>query len=148
MLEFIKSIPTGIFILLSALIAALVTIGVSRSNNYRSASTQFLNIITNELKEIYPTVHHWPESIDTYLKNKYPTIQSAVAQFEKSVPWYKGRGFKKAWEIYRVGTNPVSTSSEQEYHQYMGFTIDDHYIDPCQRLKENIDRLLSYAKQT
>ncbi len=118
----------------------------SKAIEFRAAAKEFRNIVLNELKGIYPSVTNWPQCPSALLTTKFNTLQIAAMEFSASLPWYRRFMFKRAWRIYCVGTNPVSKEATQEYHQYMGFTIDNHYINPQKRLKENIDRLLKYSK--
>jgi hypothetical protein len=118
----------------------------SKAVEFRAAAKDFRNTVLNELKDIYPTTINWPGYPPSLLSAKFAALQVAVAEFEAFMPWYRRFMFKRAWRIYCVGDNPTSKKATQEYHQYMGFTINDHYIDPQKQLKQNIDRLLKYSK--
>ena len=145
-MDFIKEIPSGIFIIISALIGAFFVVRNLRASSFRDAAIKFRSVILEELKIVYPTVTTWPEHPPTFLANKFISLQVAVIEFEAALPWYRRFGFRRAWRIYRVSDEPRSESSEQDYFQYLGATIDDHYIDPRKRLRQNIDRLLKYTR--
>ncbi|MBU3020665.1 hypothetical protein [Aestuariibacter sp. A3R04] len=118
----------------------------AKKANFSDKAKAFESVIRSELSEVYPIPTNWPEHASIYLENKFASIQSAVAAFEVALPWYKRIGFRKAWKLYRVGDNPTHKDTIQEYHQYMGFTINGEYTDPKKQLKINVDRLLKYAK--
>lgn len=127
---------------ITAIIALFTIIAVhrltekrSKAVEFRAAAKDFRNAVLNELKDVYPTVISWPEHPPSLLTNKFAALQVAVAEFEVFMPWYRRFMFNRAWRIYCVGTDPTSKKATQEYHQYMGFTINDHYIDPKKQLK-------------
>ena len=146
---FSDNIPLTITIVLSLFgIIAVHRLASSRAKkaNFSDKAKAFESVIRGELSDVYPIPTNWPEHASTYLENKFANIQSAVAAFEVALPWYKRIGFRQAWKLYRVGDNPTHPNTIQEYHQYMGFTINDEYTDPEKQLKINVDRLLKYAK--
>lgn len=110
----------------------------------RNAAEVFVFAITNELSEVYPLCSKWPEHIDSYLRNRFTNLQSAVLAFR---PFVKDkREFDLAWQFYRIGEYEENVGV-QCYHQYMGFQINDEpVIDPKKQLKKNIDRLLSFSE--
>ena len=141
-----KWIVTTIIALFGIIAVHRLTEKRSKAIEFRAAAKDFRGAVLNELKDIYPTVINWPEYPPSLLTPKFTTLQTAVFEFAAILPWYRRFMFKRAWRIYRVGTDPVSKSKEQDYMQYMGFTINDHYINPQKQLKQNVDRLLSFAK--
>lgn len=131
---FSDNIPLAITIVLSM----FGIIAVHRLVSSRASKANF--------SELYPIPSNWPEHASIQLKNKFANMQSAVAAFEVALPWYQKIGFKRAWKLYRVANNPTHKNIIQEYHQYMGFTINGQYTNPKKQLKINVDRLLQYAK--
>jgi hypothetical protein len=134
--------------LASILVAAFVAYFAYRTvvrKQYVEAAEKFRESVLGQLKDIYPIATDWPDSMDCYLSNKFSALQNSVTTFEFALPWYKRYFFNRAWRIYRVGENGRD-QDKQCYHQYLGFTIDDHYIDPRKQLNKNVDRLLKYAK--
>ena len=108
------------------------------------AANKLVSVFTSELSSIYPVCSKWPENIDSFLKNKFPILQSAIESYK---PFVKNKkGFIKAWDLYRLGKDG-RIIDKQVYHQYMGFQINDEpVVDPEKCIIENIDRILAYAK--
>jgi hypothetical protein len=118
----------------------------NRLNRLGIASTTFRNTILTELKGLYPIPSDWPKDInmlDQRLRQVFPSLQIAVANFKPFVPWYWRWIFDRAWRIYRLGKDGREID-RQLYHQYMSFSDNPNYKD---NFKHNVDKLLSYAKQ-
>jgi len=117
-------------------------------NNYKSrraaACYTFRSAFLSELGTIYPTPANWPANIDNFLRAAFPRLQSAVVNFKPYVPWWHRKSFDNAWFVYRLGSDGREID-QQCYHQYMSFESNPNYKD---KLRENVDRLLSYANET
>lgn len=146
-MENLNSIPTGVFILIGATIAALVAFIVPKINRSREASNHFRQTILNELKDIYPTCSKDPESLNQYLRSKYPALQAAVNQYRHFLPFYRRKAFDKAWDTYRGYENDGS-NLEEHYFQYRDYTLDDEQNDGKGNLKKNVSLLLQFCKKT
>lgn len=155
-MEYFQYLPIWPFTIIAALIGVLGVIHVNRVNAFRAASGKFVNIFTTELKDIYPVPVNWPQSISIFLKSKFTTLQQAVAEFRKSLPWYKRKSFDAAWFRFYCSTGRDIDKNCQAYDHYMGFistsiingkpvTVDTSKTHK-QALKDNVDRLLSFAK--
>ena len=94
------------------------------------------------LEGLYPSPARWPENIVAFLRSIFPKLQAAVADFRRSLPWYRRRAFDRAWFEYRCDTG--REIDLQCYHHYMGFLGQP---DPKLTFKRNVDVLLSFAKQ-
>ncbi len=119
----------------------------NRLNRLAVASTTFRNIILTELKGLYPIPSDWPKDFNVLnyqLRQVFPNLQIAVANFKPFVPWYWRWTFDRAWCIYRLGKNGREID-RQLYHQYMPFADNPNYKD---NFKHNVDNLLKYAKLT
>jgi hypothetical protein len=118
----------------------------NRLNRLAIASTTFRNTILTELKGLYPIPSDWPKDInmlDQRLRQVFPNLQIAVANFRPFVPWYWRWTFDRAWRIYRLGKDGREID-RQLYHQYISFSDNPNYKE---NFKHNVDKLLSYAKQ-
>lgn len=118
----------------------------NKAIEFRAVSKQFRDSVLKELKDVYPVATNWPDHIGIFLTNKFISLQQAVTTFESALPFYKLLFFRRAWRICCVSKSPTNKKITQEYHQYMGVTINGHNVDPQKQLKKNIDRLLKYAK--
>jgi hypothetical protein len=99
------------------------------------------------LEGLYPIPSGWPQDgiiVERMLKEKFPRLQTAVAEFGKSLPWYKQKGFNKAWFIYRLGEDGREIDI-QCYHQYMPFGSNPNFKE---NFKHNVDNLLKFSKLT
>jgi len=129
--------------ILVALFAALVAFSVARRNAFAAASAKFRSAVTSTLCDVYPTPSSWPTNIDGYLRTKFPSLQSAVAEFQRALPIWKRRAFATTWEQYHNAYGrPQDT---QVYHHYAGF---QDMPDPKAELRRRIDALLAYANAT
>jgi hypothetical protein len=146
-MNFLSDIPTGIFILISALIAALVALMVPRINRSREASNNFRHTVLNELKEIYPTCSKEPDSLNEYLRSRYPALQAAINHYRHFLPLYKQPALDKAWNKYR-GYDNDGSNLEEHYFQYRDYTLDDIPNNGKENLKNNVAALLALSKKT
>ena len=138
---------TAIVTLFAVIAVHRLTDKRNKAVEFRASAKSFRNTVLDELKEVYPVVTSWPDHPPAFFSSKFIALQLAVSEFETALPIYKKLLFRRAWRLYRVGKNPTSKKAEQDYFQYMGVTINDHYIDPRKPLKNNVDRLLKYAKK-
>ena len=114
-----------------------------------NACAAFRSSVLNIFIGIYPEPKDWPSdgnSVDRKLQSIFPALQTAVENFRPFVPWLSRRGFNRAWSIYLHGSEANSGS---HYYQYMGYSSPDVEIpDSKATFKANVERLLSYAKET
>ena len=124
-------------------------------NNYKirqaNACVAFRNAIHVELSNVYPNISVWPKDIDSFLKSKFPAIQTAVENFRPFVPWYKKWFFERAWFIYRCGTG--RKIDVQCYHHYIGFVNNgESQHEANERVKKllhkNVKSVLDFANIT
>ncbi len=139
----------GICITLFTVVAVhRLSIHRSKNEHFRKKASEFEKVIKNEFSEIYPIPSNWPENIDGYFRNKFPVIQSAVAEFREILSKNERASFDKAWFIYRLGEDGREID-KQCYHQYMDFRSPDiPYKDPKETFHENVSRLLSFTNKT
>lgn len=129
--------------ILAALVGGLLLLRVQRRNAFRLASTKFRTAVTSALKEIYPLPANWPSDIDAYLRERFPSLQAAVAEFRPHVGLMKRRAFDRAWQRFR---NAYGRPQDvQVYHHYVGFT---DMPEPTKTFQANVDSLLSFADAT
>jgi hypothetical protein len=112
------------------------------------------------LEGLYPIPANWPSEkmmIDRILRDKFPKLQVAVAEFKPFLPHRKRIAFDNAWRIYRVGKDGREID-DQCYFDYMPFkstsmtegiqvTIDTSGTYK-ETFKHNVDDLLKFAEIT
>jgi len=149
MLERLSENPWPVF---GAIALASFVGYVAWRNNFKirraQASQSFRSVILCKLAGLYPIPTNWPTSIDSHLRQIFPELQRAVAEFRPYVPWHARRSFDAAWFVYRLGRDGREID-KQLYHQYMGFTSPGRpVIDPKETFRANVDKLLSFARET
>ncbi len=144
MLEPLLENPWPVFgaVLLAAFVG-YVTWRNNLKNRRAGACDAFRAAVLGKIAGLYPAATNWPENIDDYLRRIFPDLQVAVARFRPFIPWYKRRAFDRAWLCYRSAY--LREIDVQCYHHYIGF---DDQPDPKSTFRDNVDRLLSYAKET
>lgn len=131
----------------------------NKRNRFANASQKFRNTILTELKDVYPHPVNWPKNsldIEPFLKSKFASLQTAVEEFKRTLPWHKRKTFEQAWFRYRCSTG--REIDIQCYHHYMPFistsTVDgkEVTVDNSKTYKEtfkhNVNSLLKFAKKT
>jgi len=129
----------------------------SRKNRRVAAAEKFRAVFYAKLKGLYPTPSLWPQDfnvLDNRLREAFVSLQSAVNEFKRFVPLYRQKGFNLAWRQYRLGEEGQDTE-QQNYKHYQssegaaataGNEITE-ITDGKARFKQNVDKLLSFAKQ-
>jgi len=115
----------------------------ARSERHASACAQFRSKVLSELSALYPTPAYWPENIVGHLRQAFPNLQIAVAEFRPFVPWWRRHAFDRAWFQYHCSTGRAVDS--QVYHHYMAFADQP---SPKETFHRNVSRLLSFAAGT
>ncbi|MGB8339565.1 MAG: hypothetical protein WCD07_12930 [Burkholderiales bacterium] len=147
-----------LILLLTALFAGGLSLHVHQLNAYRTASAKFRAAVLTALEGLYPVPANWPMEagrINIILREAFPALQIATAEFKPFVPWWRKRSFENAWYIYRLGKEGRAIDL-QDYWQYIptiGFGIEngiqvrnDNTATYKNDFKTNVDRLLSHAK--
>jgi hypothetical protein len=91
---------------LTALFGGLLLLYVHRLNARRAAAAKFRAAILGALNSLYTEPVNWPRdamNIDKVLRDAFPALQIAIAEFGPFVPWWRRRAFRKAWHKYRLG---------------------------------------------
>lgn len=134
--------------ILAALFAGLLLLYVNRKNARRTASAKYRAAILEAVAGLYPVSSNWPHNIDAHLRQIFPVLQRATAEFRPYVPWHTRHAYDRAWFVYRLGRSGREID-KQMYHQYMGFTSPDEPInDPKEAFRVNVARLLCFASDT
>jgi hypothetical protein len=134
--------------LLTALVGGLILLYVHRKNAQRAATAKFRAAMFQSLTGLYPVPSSWPANIDSHLRQIFPALQQAIAEFRPYVPWYSRRSYDRAWFVYRLGPDGREID-KQLYHQYMGFTSPgEPVIDPKETFRVNVAALLAFAGET
>ena len=134
--------------ILLALVGWLLLLYVHRKNARRIAAAKFRATLLETLSGLYPVASNWPKNVDTHLRQIFPTLQCAVAEFRPYVSWHARHAYEKAWFVYRLGDGGREID-KQLYHQYMGFTSPgEPVIDPQETFRVNVSKLLGFASET
>lgn len=141
-------IPAPAATLLAALIGGWFLLYVHRKNARRTAAAKYRTALLEAFAGLYPIPTNWPPNIDSHLRQIFPQLQRAVAEFRPYVSWRTRRSFDAAWFVYRLGADGREIDN-QLYHQYMGFTSPgEPVIDPKETFRCNVAKLLSFANET
>ena len=117
-----------------------------RKSRYATACGNFRTSVLRALDGLHPRHASWPRddfAIDPILREAFPALQAAVAEFRPFVPWWQRRAFDRAWFRYHCSTG--RTVDAQGYHHYMAIS---NQPDPKATFHENVSRLLSFAEGT
>lgn len=96
MYEYIQNIPTGLFIVLASLIAALVAVYIHRRNRFIAAANKFRNMILKELEGLFPVNGYWERNEYDRFKNSVPIVKREALEFRTVIPFYQKSEFDKA----------------------------------------------------
>jgi hypothetical protein len=141
----------------TAYLPALATLGaagiagfcawrVARKNRYATASATFRKAVLHALQGLYPVPVQWPSegnAIDQLLREVFPALQRAIAEFRPYVAPWRRRAFDRAWHRYHCSTS--RSVDTQVYHHYMGFSGME---DPKVTFHANVSQVLKFAKDT
>jgi hypothetical protein len=133
------------YVLLACFVAYLNYLINSR-NRFAAASTKFHSSVLEILMGLYPVPINWPKNgvgIDPILRDAFPRLQIAVAEFRPHIPLFRRKKYDNCWFRYRCSTG--REIDQQCYLHYMDFNDQP---DPKITFKQNVDALLSFAKKT
>ncbi len=132
--------------LLAVLLSGFLLLYVNRKNARRTATAKYRAALLEAFTGLYPIPTNWPVNVDAHLRQIFPQLQRAVAEFRSYVPWR--RAYDRAWFVYRLGTDGREID-KQLYHQYMGFTSPgEPVINPKGTFYTNVNKLLGFASET
>ena len=130
-----------------------------RRSSFRLASGRFRSAVLTALSGLYPIPSDWPSNgtaIRDVLREKFPAIQAAAAEFRPHVPLLKRWLFDTAWRLYRLGKDGREID-QQDYSQYMPLSgsgiekgepyVHDNRLTYKANFKENVDRLLRFTSE-
>lgn len=106
----------------------------------RDAATKFRGAVLAALPGLYPLPALWPNDVDGALRDSFPAIQTAVAEFRPSLPWWRRRSYDRAWFRYRSGTQ--REIDVQNYHHYLEFRDNP---DARENFRRNVSALLAFG---
>lgn len=138
--------------LLAVFIALIGSFAVARYNAYRTASAKFRAVVLESLSDFYPNFTRWHgASFGRELQGKFPVLQSAVADFEASLAWWRKGAFRKAWGRYCNATG--RDCDMNTYLHYFdcygpGGTQEDATTKAQALFHDNVKRLLEFAHET
>ena len=144
-MSFISEIPTGAFIMLSALIAGFFAVFVPRHNRASEASNTFRSNLIDIFKEVYPTPEKKPDNLKEIIKQKYPCLNSEVHKFRPFIPWYKQSKFDQDWNNFRGFDKDDYFSRSTDFFKYREYSIDGVPNKGYEQFQNNLATLLSYA---
>lgn len=135
-------------VILTALTSGLLLLYVHRKNARRTAAAKYRSALLESFAGLYPVPSNWPKNIDVHLRQAFPLIQRAVAEFRPYVPRRARNSYDQAWFVYRLGTDGREID-KQLYHQYMGFTDPGQpVVDPKMTFYNNVAGLLAFGTET
>lgn len=138
-------------------IGAIIIYFNSRKNRRAAAAEKFRAVFCAKLKGLYPTPSQWPQDfniLNNRLREAFVSLQAAVDEFKRFVPLYRRKGFNMAWRQYRLGKEGQDTE-QQDYKHYqsregaaaIAGNESTEITDGKAHFKQNVDKLLSFAKQ-
>jgi hypothetical protein len=124
-----------------------------RIANFNKVASDFIKVVSDELKDIYPDPVNWPRNIDAFFKQKLPNLQAAVNTFSHVLPDDTRSAFLHAWTVYLKGEDGREID-HHDYGQYVSYEgtamINDEPVtiknDGKKNFKHNVDVLLKFAK--
>lgn len=161
--DFNHIVITNWLAILGAILLACFGAYLAWRNGYKArraaAAAKFRASVLSALQGLYPLPVAWPKNelrIREELQARFPVLQSAVAEFEPYVLWYKRKAFAQSWRQYRLGEDGREID-QQDYWQYVplrGTSVINGvttYHDQTQtyrsQFKANVDLLLSFASE-
>ncbi len=161
--DVIQTIDSNWPAILGAFLLACFGAYLAWRNGYKArraaAAAKFRGAVLTSLQGLYPVPVAWPKNdlrIREELKERFPGLQTGVAEFETYVPWYKRKAFAESWSRYRLGDEGREVD-QQDYWQYVplkgtsvinGVTTNyDQTQTYKSQFKTNVDRLLSFASE-
>ncbi len=153
---------TVIGVLIGAWAAYRYSIKLSIANDKRIANRQLRSAFHNELKDIYPNPANWPKNtldIDPFLKSKFTTLQTAVAEFRYYLSIRELEDFDSAWLCYHCSPSYRNDKDDQNYSHYIPCkstclvgekqVTNETTLKSCKEtFKHNVDSLLKFAQKT
>lgn len=138
--------------LILALVSILGGFAIARYNAYRTASAKFRGVVLDALADFYPSFTRWDGArFGEELKTKFPTLQTAVADFEASLLWCKKDDFRKAWVNYcnATGRDCDMNTYLHYFDSYGAGGTQAEATGKAQALfHANVSRLLSFSHET
>jgi acyl carrier protein phosphodiesterase len=135
---------------LAALIAGLILFQVQRYNAFKSASEKFRNTIYKELEGLYPTPVKWPDpehKIIYILKDKFPQIEIAVAEFRLQLNRLNRKKFDEVWNDFHSDYFQYVPIKSESYSYGKLIEKSDTTTTYLSNFKDKVDALLKFAKQ-
>lgn len=137
-----------------------LSISRERHSSFRLASGKFRSSVLGALTGLYPIPSDWPRhslAILDVLREKFPAMQAAVAEFRPHLSPLNRELFDRAWRLYRLGEDGRDID-QQYYWQYVptkgaslqnSKTVEyDNTLTYQENFKKNVEYLLSFAKET
>lgn len=146
----LEIIPTAsAFVLIASLVTILGGFQLQRYVAFKAAAKTFRSNVLRIFEGLYPEPRNWPHdgtAVNNKLHTVFPELQSVVSDFKGCLPDSQKPKFEMAWQIYLHGSEG---NAGTHYYQYMGYSSPDHPTpDSKETFKTNVERLLSYAKET
>jgi len=151
-IDHFNEIATGVFM---ACFAGWIGWRTWRKTRRITAADNFHSSVLSILEGLYPVPSNWSDNIDSFLRSKFPALQSAVTDFRKHLTFSEKTSFDHVWFIYRLGKDGREID-KQYYAQYLdgesATNINGKEIieinDGKKNFKHNVDALLKFAKKT
>jgi hypothetical protein len=150
-------------VVIGAILLACFGAYLSWRNGYKArraaAALRFRNYVLETLTGLYPIPVAWPATaihIERILRERFAALQIAVEEFQRYVPFWQRRAFRKAWRLYRLGRDGRDID-QQDYWQYIPYSGSgmeagavvnvDTTTTYKDSFKTNVERLLGFASE-
>jgi len=137
-------------VILTGVFGGYVTWHIYRKQRFITASDKFRNSIFTELEGLYPTPVKWPSQemqIIQILKDRFPRLEIAVAEFRGHLSWMNRKRFDKAWQQFNkehyFDYVPISGTSYEKGECVYSYDNTKTYKD---NFKNNVDTLVKFAR--
>jgi hypothetical protein len=119
----------------------------NKKSRLAEASAKFRNKVLNELEGLYPDTVNWPKDIDVKLRQTFPAIEIAVAEFRYFVPFYRKGAFDVAMKEYHNNCCAITGDTCAAYVMYPDMRKPGEQ-SPEKIFKDSIEALLFFARET
>jgi hypothetical protein len=141
-------VPAPLIAILGVLLSAFFLLYVHSKNAKRTAAAKYRAALLKAFSGLYPIPSNWPRDIDSHLREIFPELQVAVAEYRTFIPWYSRKKYDYAWFVYRLDKDGREIDKQLYFH-YMGFRDADRPTsDPKQEFHCNVSRLMAFASET
>lgn len=130
---------------LTAVFAGYILRRFRRKKKFAHSANIFRDKVLTELKGLYPIPRHLDKDVSDKFRESIPVIESAAAEFRKSIPSGSRSSFDNALKEYCAHCNAI-TWGECVTYNIVPRKHDE--IGPKEIFRQNVNALLSFTKNT